>query len=925
MENNAYDWENRRALERVILAIYCFYGVAVTIMSIAQGWGSWVPTVVIISMILSCAVVFRRYKDYRFRAIFVSCMTWLVFSLYGVHTESYFGTLSTMTGMVILLGMYCLPEIMYISVICSTFLLLFHGFVLKTIHITPDLQGAKLVLQIFAVYLTEYITFYLVRVQVDSNRKQQKVIESLKRAEASKDDFVANVSHEIRTPVNTICGMSEMILREQISSQVREDVYDIQMAGRNLLAVVSDILDFSELASGKLALVEESYNITSTINDIMNMAIARNSEKNLELVVDCDANLPSGMVGDEQKIRRAVMSIVDNAIKFTKEGGIIIRISSRKEEYGVNLLISVEDTGIGMDELNLERLFATYNQVDTKRNRQEGGIGLGLAISQAIVELMGGFISVKSVLGKGSEVQITVPQKVIDETPIVSLKEPEKVRVICLLGLDDYDYAVIRNGYEQLIMHVVNQLGIYCRQCRNRSEFKRRIEKENYTHVFISRNEYQHDPAYFEELSTKMKIVLVMDREQGGPIGGKMLHVYKPLYALSIVAALNGERVVQNVAGSQYRSGRFVAPDACILVVDDNYMNLRVVEGLLKPYQIKVFSADSGEEALKKIETMDYDFVFMDHMMPEMDGVETLHRIRKKPGKYFQTVPIIALTANAIGGAREMFLEEGFADFVAKPVELSVLERVLKQYIPENKIKEIEKVEADPEEFQEAVPEEVHKEETGFSIKGIDVERGLLYSGENEEDYLDILRIYYASGLKKKEEIQETFEKKDWDNYTILVHGLKSLSMSIGAVTLSEMARKLEEAGNDKNETYIRAHTEETLTAYEQVLSAIRANSKVFPEQESDQERSNPVQEQDLSADFAELSGERLKEELAKLEEELATLEQDGVETLIKELSGYSFRGQPLQELLSPIREKVKVFDFMGAGEELAMLEEKAR
>lgn len=937
MENDAYDWENRRSLEQVIWIIYAFYALVMIAMSFLQDWHTWVPAVVIVTLILSAAVHFRKYRDYRFRALFVSCMAWLDFTIYGIHAKDYFSILSTMSTMIVLLGMYCLPEIEYLAMLSSTFLLVIHGLVLRTIHITLDTEGARLILQILSVYMVEYITYYLVNVRIEGNRRQQKFIEGLKRAEASKDDFVANVSHEIRTPVNTICGMSEMALREEISDQVREDIYDIQTAGRNLLSVVSDILDFSELSSGKLDLVEEPYNITSTINDIMNMAIAKDNGKNLEFVVDCDADIPCAMVGDEQKIRRAVMNIVDNAIKFTKEGGIVLRISSRKEEYGVNLLVSVEDTGIGMDERTLERLFTTYNQVDTKRNRQEGGIGLGLAISKTIAERMGGFVSAKSTLGKGSELMLTIPQKVADERPIVSVADVESIRVVSYLGLDNYDYAAIRRGYEDILRHLSERLGVRWHQCRNLSELKRRMEKKDYSHVFIGWEEYCEDRAYFDGLSEQKNVVLVQPRDRNEVAGGRMMYLYKPFSVLSIAAVLNGEQVAQKKEKGRSQDGHFVAPDARILVVDDNYMNLRVAEGLLRPYQVKVFTASSGEEALQKVETMDYDFIFMDHMMPEMDGVEALHRIRSKPGKYFQNVPVIALTANAIGGARQMFLEEGFADFVAKPIELSALERVLLRYLPESKVHFLEK---GSHGEQKGESEGLPKTEG----VGIDVELGLRYSGGSIEDYEDILRIYYTSGQTKKKEIEEAYSKQDWETYTIHVHALKSLSLGIGASSLSEQAKELEAAGKGGDIPYILAHHEETMASYGQVLDAIGASPKLFPKPDKTgaarggQETDNPQGEWGNRGDtntmsagrggsdsgaYLELSKERLQEELSRLREQLDGFEQEGVEALATELGSCSFQGQPLTELLAAVLEKARMFDFMGAEEALDALEEE--
>lgn len=973
MEKKVYERENGKHIERVILIIYSAYTLIMTVMSSLLEWGKWVPQIILGGLLLCIFVHIQKLKTYRFRALFTTLLAWMNFVIYGINSESLFSILSTQVCIVILIGIYCIPETVYIAVGASTFLIFYHGFILKTIHITPDGEGAKLILQMISVYVGEYITYYLVKTQVGSNKRLLATIDMLKKTEQSKDDFMANISHEIRTPINTISGMSEMVLRENLPNKVREDIFDIQAAGRNLLSIVSDILDFSELESGNVELVEEPYNITSTINDIMNMAIAKKNEKNLELIVDCDAGIPSGLLGDEQKIHRAIMNVVDNAIKFTAFGGVLIVVSARKEEYGVNLFVSVKDTGIGMSEENLERLFTSFNQVDTKRNRQEGGIGLGLAIAQAIVNKMGGFISVKSAVGKGSEVQIVIPQKVADSQPIISVDHAESVRVAAYINMEKYDYALIRDGYANSIGHMVEQLGIGYRHCRNLAELKRRVEKEKYTHVFISWEEYCEDKVYFEELSEHMKVILVRDRENEESAGTRMLHIYKPFYVLSVASVLNGENVIQSMDGSYYQNRRFIAPEASVLVVDDNIMNLRVVEGLLRPYKIKVFVAGSGKEALQKVESMEFDFIFMDHMMPEMDGVETFHRIRQKPGRYFKNVPIIALTANAIGGAREMFLEEGFSDFVAKPIEISVLERVLRRHIPEEKILKIEETdwedetaeeEQDPQENREEQSGQAQMQETGstkpsgvskrktekagrFVMEGINAELGIFYSGGDVRDYIEIVQIYYKSGLKKLEDIQRAYTEKDWKTYAILVHSVKSMSMGIGAVKLSDMAKELEAASKAVQEEYIFEHTAEMLEEYKRVLGVIAENKEFFPngagegqkrqetqeagsgmhqsEAETGQEAGSNVRQADTGgqAQKPEIMKDALIEKLDLLAEKLQTFEYDSIKEVFLELSDYRYGEMDLEELLNPLREKADMFDFMGAEEELVIMREK--
>ncbi|MDE5718384.1 MAG: response regulator, partial [Lachnospiraceae bacterium] len=307
---------------------------------------------------------------------------------------------------------------------------------------------------------------------------------------------------------------------------------------------------------------------------------------------------------------------------------------------------------------------------------------LGLAITQALVRSMGGFMSVESEPGTGSEFQFTIPQKVLDETPIVSIRDKNNLFAACYINLDKYDYTVVREGYENCIQHIVSQFGFPFRICRNLPELKRRMEREAYTHIFIGWEEYAEDRSFFDRLCAEKTIVLLLDYDQELLVQGNMLRIYKPFTVLSIAAVFNGQKVLYGEDQHASLHNRFIAPQASVLVVDDNAMNLKVMARLLLPYQLKVTLAGSGQEALEKLNAPNFDCVFLDHMMPEMDGVETLHKIRQKPGMYYQSLPVIAFTANAIGGAREMFISEGFNDFIAKPIELSVLERILRRYIP---------------------------------------------------------------------------------------------------------------------------------------------------------------------------------------------------------------------------------------------------
>ena len=547
---------------------------------------------------------------------------------------------------------------------------------------------------------------------------------------------------------------------------------------------------------------------------------------------------------------------------------------------------------------------------------------MGLAISRALIAKMGGTITVRSQLGKGSIFRFVVPQKVLDETPIGRLVHGEELNIAAYFDMEQFDMITIRDEYTGLIERMIRQLQVRCHVCRNLAELKRRESIQPFTHVFISMEEYQEDGKYFDDLAKRTKVILVVDRENGKCVTNPdIIRLYEPLYILPVVTILNdGEDVEGGLR--EVRQGKFTAPEVHVLVVDDNRMNIRVIEGLLKEYQIKVTHAASGQEALKAIERMCYDFVFMDHMMPEMDGVETLHRIRDKAGNYYKRVPVIALTANAAPGNREMFLEEGFSDFVAKPIELSVLERVLRRNLPEEKL-----IYAEERGFAGLVEQRGSKHkiclETGeqddveqkLSAAGLDVEKGFLYCGGREK-YLSVLRAYREEGEENCRLLAKYYEQQDWANYTIKVHALKSTMRSIGALRLSEMAKALEEAGKSGRIDYIMAHHQELAWEHVNMMGELAVLEMSFgqlditdPKEEQNSGGEGPGQ------DISELDQEGFDRMMAQLEEAMYGLDGEEMLSVVTQMQAYTYCGSRLKGLLEPVRKKIEKADYMSAVE----------
>lgn len=946
MNNTQFKTEKtQKKLERIVLFVTTLYTIAMFVTGMLMDWNIFIKEILFLPILAGWVVHFREMWTHTRRATFIAAMCWIIFIFYALVADSFSTLLITMAGGIVLLSIFNIRHILYPGLIIPFFLLLYHGLIAQTIIITSAHDVIKLCIQFLSLYMVSAILWI-----IQGNRQEASAllidnIRELEIAERSKNDFLVNVSHEIRTPINAVCGMSEAILQEDLPMDVRRDVIDIQTAGRNLLSTVSNILDFSELESGKLELAEESYNITSTITDIINMATTMDNGKHLELIVDCDADLPSNLLGDEQKFRRIVMNLISNAIKFTKEGGVILRIKSRKEEYGINLHVSVKDSGIGIGRADMEKIFTSFSQVDSKRNREEGGVGLGLAITQALIRSMGGFITVNSTPGSGSEFQFTIPQKVLDETPIVSIKDKKHLFAAYYINMEKYEYTLVREGYESCIHHMVSQFGIPFRICRNLEELKRRIEREDYSHIFIGWEEYREDRPFFDRLATERTVVLILDYDQEILVQGNMLRIYKPFTILSIAAVFNGQKIL--IGEEQHISlhNKFIAPQAKVLVVDDNAMNLKVMARLLLPYKFKVVMASSGQEALEKLNTPDFDCVFLDHMMPEMDGVETLHKIRQKPGLYYQSLPIIAFTANAIGGAREMFMSEGFNDFIAKPIELSVLERILRRYIPTQMqivVDEDETTDAQtiaktpaPETMTPAPAASaktdpadkniISKAKQNLTRAGISLEQAIAYCGD-EEGFKEIIAIFHSEGQKRRDHLSHFFKEQDWKNYVISVHALKGNAKAVGAGELSEMARELEMAGKENRIDYIMAHHEAMMENHDKLLEALDNNLFVYPDTGNVAGRDENV-EDELSAateavtEGALNDGESPETLIEQIAEKLSSFESEGLSELLDRLESFPGQGDTFASSIKQIRELAADFDFLGATEVLERME----
>ena len=676
----------------------------------------------------------------------------------------------------------------------------------------------------------------------------------LKRAASMKSDFLANMSHEIRTPMNAVIGMAEMALREDLPPTARSYINQIKSAGKSLLTIINDILDFSKIESGKMDITAVDYEPMSVINDVANIVVTRLEDKDVELILDVSPTLPHMLQGDNIRIKQVLLNIANNATKFTNHGRITLTVDHAPiDDENIELQVAIQDTGIGIKEEDLNKLFQSFQQVDSKRNRNVEGTGLGLAISKQLLTLMNGDIKVESEYNKGSIFSFTVPQQIMDETPSVKVEDPEDILVAILVS----------NEHVREHLKVdVEKLGVAYTEIRAISDVKDLPIDKKAVFLFVENSLFSDPIEEFVRGNPKLTAVLLIKFNDAVSHDlPNLLVMKKPIFILNIASILNGQELHYETSELDRMDGDFIAPEANILIVDDSAINLTVAVGLLDPLKMQIDTALSGKIALEKIEEKHYDIIFMDHMMPELDGVETTHIIRRFHPEY-NDVPIIALTANAVDGTKEMFCQEGMNDFVAKPVELRRLISKVKQWLPVEKI----------QKTSTATVVIRSDEPLQLEVGDLDVNAAVKLLG-SEQLFFTILKDYYNLIEKKASQIKVLEETGNWPAYTIEVHALKSASRQIGANSLADKAAELEKAGNARDSFFIRSHTDEMLEEYLGYIPIL----KPFCDEEDD----------DTPKETATI--EELRDCFAEMRAAIEDLDMDRMEEVSARLHGYSY------------------------------------
>ena len=583
---------------------------------------------------------------------------------------------------------------------------------------------------------------------IEQNHLMKRLVLQTEDANRAKTNFVSNMSHEIRTPMNSIVGITEILLRSRHSPKEQEYLLNIQSSGRVLLTIINDVLDCSKMEAGKMQLFDEPYDTCSLFHDLRISMENRIGHSGLELIYDIDQDIPCKLKGDMGRIRQVIINLVNNAIKYTEKGSVRFSVHVRQKNTDkVMLYYEVADTGIGIRKEDQKILFDAFQRVEMDRNRYVEGTGLGLTISQNLVNMMGGVIEVESEYGKGSRFFFTIEQTIIDPTPVS---------------------AVNYNG-----------------------------QKDNVT-----------------------------------------------------------EKEAECL---------FIAPEAHILLVDDNELNLVVAKELLKPLRMQIDTAENGLQAVKMVRGSQYDLVLMDHMMPVMDGIEAAKAIRALPEDKYQKLPIIALTANAMVDARKEFLNAGMNGFVAKPIDFARICNQLKLWLPKDLVRDVPKEEAKKLLADDLSDREIQPEDPqmGFSF-----EEGVKHCG-SKAALMKTIRIFYRTIDSKANKIEQCLKEGMISDYVIEIHALKSSALLIGAVPLSEAAKELEDYGKQGKTEVLEEKTPDVLTLYRDLKNILRPYAE---------------KEEDAKKEFSD--GEWITA-LQQIHQCIEQFDLDGVDQIMEQLEEY--------------------------------------
>ncbi len=745
------------------------------------------------------------------------------------------------------------------------------------------------------IFIYQSVNYERVRKQLDESRH---IIES---AGFNKSRFLANVTHEIRTPMNAIIGMNELILREELDPESRELAENIKTSSNQLLKIINNILEFSKLDSNKMELFNVKYDFRDLLSEIINAVSNEYASENTEFIVKVDPNIPRILFGDIIRIKQVFMYLLFSSVHKLPHGRIAMEVGGEVDHATNTVMMNctIAESGFGLSDHEIEAMLSAYTRYDSRQKSDYKGMGLELSICKEILELMGGTISIKSVVGVGMSVGFEFINYIIEDIPLVRVSTS-----------NDYNILIYTNSSEDqdIWIDVLGQFQLYPNFVNGPNAFRQAIENKRYTHIFIDDIFY---PILKETIRSAQITNEVYVLTEAGSVYSdfdncKILR--KPMTCITVANALNNVWDENNYKVAQKREA-VIFPEGKVIIVDDSIVNLKVLEGMLQTFEVSITKCKSGAEALDVLETEEFDLIILDQRMPEMDGIELLHLIRKLDNANAM-VPILCATADFGPDISRMLANEGFQDYLAKPVRRFYLERMLRKYMPVELAVNIMVEDVETKEVPQKEPE---KPEETKDPKDIDFTTGLNNVGGVPAAFASVVNAYYKEGIQKIETVPVLLAEKDIRNYVVEVHALKSSSAAIGAEAMSKLFRELEFAGKADNIDFIESHTGHVIEAFGEVLEVVKQyliDNGEFEEEDTSVPEGD-VEEFDMAV-------------VDELIEFLTNFNIKATEDKVSEICSVNY-GPDINEKFRQIKSVLEVFDYHKAKELLGDIKKEEK